>query len=84
MAVSTLTSKPLIPNMKKILIPFFAAAFFVACNDKKTESHEGHDHGDGTEQHEGHDHSTDAMSTNDTVAGEAHDHEHTEGDGHQH
>ena len=70
--------------MKKILIPFFAAAFFVACNDKKTESHEGHDHGDGTEQHEGHDHSTDAMSTNDTVASEADDHEHTEGDGHQH
>ncbi|WP_294822331.1 membrane lipoprotein lipid attachment site-containing protein [uncultured Flavobacterium sp.] len=70
--------------MKKILIPIFAAALLVACNDKKTDSHEGHDHGDATEQHEGHDHSGDASSAKDTLSGDAHDHEHTDGDGHQH
>lgn len=72
--------------MKKIFILIFSAALFIACNDKKTESHEGHDHSDATHQHdehEGHDHSGDATAK-DSLSSEAHNHEHTEGDGHQH
>lgn len=79
--------------MKKIFIPsiFTTALLIVSCN-KKTDSHEGHNH--SAEEHyegDGHDHTHDAEAHsqeeftvgNDTVKAET-EHNHDHGDGHDH
>ena len=80
---------------KKVLLSMAAVAFlFTACNGKKAEDH-GHDHKDGTHQHadgeEHADHETDSVSQEEFTVGkdsvateEAHDHQHENGEKHDH
>jgi hypothetical protein len=81
--------------MKKLLLSMAVVAMlFTACNGKKTDEH-GHDHTDGTHQHaDGETHENHADETvsqeeftvsNDSVAAKvAHDHEHENGEKHEH
>ena len=80
---------------KKVLLSMAAVAFlFTACNGNKTEEH-GHDHTDGTHQHadgeEHANHETDSVSQEEFTVGkdsdsteEAHDHQHENGEKHDH
>jgi len=79
--------------MKKLLLSVAVIGMlFTAC--KKTEDH-GHDHTDGTHQHaageEHADHETDTVSQEEFTVGkdsaateEAHDHQHENGEKHDH
>jgi major membrane immunogen (membrane-anchored lipoprotein) len=81
--------------MKKLLLSMAVVALlFTACNGKKTDEH-GHDHTDGTHEHadgETHDnHADETVSqeeftiSNDSVAAkDTHDHEHENGENHEH
>ncbi|MFA9189176.1 hypothetical protein AAGV33_15105 [Flavobacterium sp. FBOR7N2.3] len=81
--------------MKKLLLSMAVAGMlFTACNGKKTEEH-GHDHTDGTHQHEDGavhtNHETDSVAQEEFTVGkdstatkEAHDHQHENGEKHDH
>lgn len=82
-------------SMKKLLFSMTVAGMlFTACNGKKNEEH-GHDHTDGTHQHEdgaAHpNHETDSVTQEEFTVGkdstatkEAHDHQHENGEKHDH
>jgi hypothetical protein len=81
--------------MKKLLLSMaFVGILFTACNGKKTEEH-GHDHTDGTHQHEDgqeyQNHETDTVTQEEFTVGKdsattkaAHDHQHDNGEKHDH
>lgn len=82
-------------SMKKLLLSMAVVGMlFTACNGKKTEEH-GHDHTDGTHQHadgaEHANHETDTVSQEEftivkdsATSEEAHDHQHDNGEKHDH
>ena len=85
-----------IKSMSKKLMFSMAIAgiLFIACNGKKAEEH-GHDHTDGTHQHaegEAHaNHEADTISQEEFTVGKdsattkkAHDHQHENGEKHDH
>ena len=75
--------------MKKLILTMAFIALILSCNGKKAEEH-GHDHNEGTHQHaESADDSVEVKQEtftvgDDSIATPEQDHQHKEGEPHQH